>query len=70
MKLVAKIAAVLAALALAAPALACGDKADRTADTKATSSRTVAKADKQKKPAAHAKRAAETKTAPTATAAN
>ncbi len=71
MKLVTKIAAVLAALALAAPALACGDKADRTADTKATpSSRTVAKADRQKKPAAHAKRAAETKAAPAATAAN
>ncbi len=69
MKLVTQIAAVLAALALATPALACSDHADKTAEAKAAPAKTVAKADKQKKPA-HAKRAAaETRPAP-ATAAN
>ncbi len=60
MKLVTKIAAVLAALSLAAPALACEEHAVKTAETKATPSRTAAKAEKQKK-AAHAKRAAQPK---------
>ncbi len=69
MKLVTKIAAVLAALSLAAPALACSDHADKTAEAKARPARTVAKADRQKK-AAHAKRAAEPKPAAPATASN
>ncbi len=69
MRLVTKIAAALAALSLAAPALACSDHADKTAEAKARQSQTVAKADKQKK-AAHAKRAAEKKPAAAATASN
>ncbi len=70
MKLVAKIAAVLAALALAAPALACEGQMEKTAETKPAPSQAVAKADRQKKPAAPAKRATEKRPAATPAAAN
>lgn len=46
MKLVAKVLAALAVLALATPALACGDKNVKTADAK-SSKETVAKAEKK-----------------------
>jgi hypothetical protein len=66
MKLVAKILGVAAALALATPALACGDKNTKTAETKSSKSETVAKST-EKKSGAQAKGTAEAKPA---TAAN
>lgn len=63
MQLVGKVLAVLAVLALATPALACGDKTNtKSAETKQTSSKTVAKAEK-KKAAPQAKHATEAKPA-------
>lgn len=70
MHLVTKVVAVLAAVAFAVPAFACGDKAEKTstktAEAKPAASQTVAKSG-EKKSAQHAKRGAEAKPA---TAAN
>ncbi|HET8538697.1 MAG TPA: hypothetical protein VFL83_02375 [Anaeromyxobacter sp.] len=62
MKLAAKVLAVLSALALAAPALACGDKTHqtKTVEAKPSSSQKVAKAG-EKKSAAQPKQASEAK---------
>ncbi len=63
MRLVTKVVAVLAVLALATPALACGDKAGtKSAGAKASHGQTVAKAG-EKKAGSHAKPAAEAKPA-------
>ncbi len=67
MKLVSRVLAVLAAVAIATPAFACGDKANmKNAEAKPASSQTVAKSG-EKKSTPHAKRATEAKPA---TAAN
>jgi hypothetical protein len=69
MKLVSRVVAVLAAVAFAVPALACGDKAEKatkSAEAKPAASQPVAKAGQKKSPQ-HAKRGAEAKPA---TAAN
>jgi hypothetical protein len=68
MKLVTKVLAVLSVLALSTPALACacGDKTNtKSAEAKASSSKTVAKAG-EKKAVAPAKRTQQAKPAATA----
>jgi hypothetical protein len=67
MKVVAKVLAALSVLALATPALACGDKNTKSAEAKPSSSDKVAKSGEKKSSGAHAKHAAEVKPA---TAAN
>jgi hypothetical protein len=71
MKLAAKLLAVLSVLALAAPALACGDKTTtaKADEAKAAPAQTVAKSDAKKKSSAHAKHASQAKPA-AATASN
>ena len=70
MRLVSRVAAVLAAVAFAVPAFACGDKAEKTstksAEAKPAAAQPVAKSG-EKKSASPAKRGAEAKPA---TAAN
>ncbi len=63
MKLAAKVLAVLSVLALAAPALACGDKTTTAKgdEAKPAPSHVVAKADAKKKAAVRAKHQAEAK---------
>jgi hypothetical protein len=67
MKLVAKLLAVVSALALATPALACGDKTTTAKSEEKSPSQKVAKADAKK--AQHAKQHAQQQAKP-ATAAN
>lgn len=48
MKLVAKVVGVLAALALATPALACGDKSQKNVEAKSSKSEQLAKSAEKK----------------------